>query len=118
MSGVLLLYTGAFLLYGVMEVLGLMPQELVSAGLTLPRLFAKYLGNPVSACDSCYSMHILTGDSGCFRFVGSGFHDIPSETNHDHNLCASHLAADLLHRNVHGRTTGLSSKCTFLTICF
>ena len=48
MTGVLLLYTGAFLLYGVMEVVGLMPQELVSAGLTLPRLFAKYLGDPVS----------------------------------------------------------------------
>ena len=48
MTGLLLLYTGAFLLYGVMEVLGLMPQELVSAGLTLPRLFSKYLGDPVS----------------------------------------------------------------------
>ena len=48
MTGVLLVYTCAFLLYGAMEVLGLMPQELVSAGLTLPRLFAKYLGDPVS----------------------------------------------------------------------
>ena len=62
MTGVLLVYTCAFLLYGAMEVLGLMPQELVSAGLTLPRLFAKYLGDPVSVmklnhCD--HSMYTI-----------------------------------------------------------
>ena len=58
MTGVLLLYTGAFLLYGVMEVVGLMPQELVSAGLTLPRLFAKYLGDPVSIILCFYSYRL------------------------------------------------------------
>lgn len=54
MTGVLLVYSGAFLLYSVMEVLGLMPQEVVSAGLTLPRLFSTYLGDPVSRPASMY----------------------------------------------------------------
>ena len=54
MTVALLLYTGVFVLYGVMEVMGLMPQELVSAGLTLPRLFSKYLGDPVSTSTNEY----------------------------------------------------------------
>ncbi len=42
------LYTAAFIAYGLMDVLGLMPQEISSAGLTLPGLFSKYFGDPVS----------------------------------------------------------------------
>ena len=105
MTGVLMLYTGAFLLYGAMEVLGLMPQELVSAGFTLPRLFAKYLGDPVSTCLYVVLLlctnytHLLNRTS---HFAGSGFLDVPSETYHNHNLCSSLLATDLLHRNVYG----------------
>ena len=41
------LYTAAFVVYGVMEVLGLMPQEIKSAGVTLPAIFAKYYGDQV-----------------------------------------------------------------------
>ncbi|XP_064383296.1 transmembrane protein 129-like [Halichondria panicea] len=40
------LYTAAFIAYGLMDVLGLMPQEISSAGLTLPGLFSKYFGDP------------------------------------------------------------------------
>ena len=52
---------------------------------------------------------------GVFHFVGSGFHDVPSETHHNHNLCSSLLATDLLHRNVSGRTTGLHSEYKICT---
>jgi len=45
--GVLVVYTGAFLIYSLMEVLGLMPQEIKSAGLTLPALFSKFYGDVV-----------------------------------------------------------------------
>ena len=61
MSGVLLLYTCAFVVYGTMEVLGLMPQELVSAGFTLPRLFSKYFGDPVSTVKSIRNTYLLNG---------------------------------------------------------
>ena len=44
----MVLYSAAFLAYGLMDVLGLMPQEISSAGLTLPGLFSKYFGDPVS----------------------------------------------------------------------
>lgn len=44
----IVLYTAAFVAYGLMDVLGLMPQEISSAGLTLPRLFSKYFGDFVS----------------------------------------------------------------------
>lgn len=54
MAGVLLLYTGVFLLYGMMDVLGLMPQEIVSAGLTLPGLLSKCFGDPVSYTRQLY----------------------------------------------------------------
>ena len=47
MDGILIVYTGAFIIYSVMEVLGLMPQEVKSAGITLPGLFSKYYGDPV-----------------------------------------------------------------------
>lgn len=43
------LFTAAFLAYGLMDVLGLMPQEITSAGLTLPGLFSKYFGDVVSS---------------------------------------------------------------------
>jgi len=39
MAGGVVLYTCAFVLYGLMDVLGLMPQELRSAGVTLPPSF-------------------------------------------------------------------------------
>ena len=50
------MYSAVFALYGVMEVLGLMPQELISAGLTLPGLFAGYYGDPVSG--SCKAQRV------------------------------------------------------------
>lgn len=49
MSGYIAIYTGAFMVYGLMEVLGLMPQEIKSAGVTLTGLFGKYYGNVVSS---------------------------------------------------------------------
>jgi len=48
MAGGVVLYTCAFVLYGLMDVLGLMPQELRSAGVTLPALFSRYYGDQVS----------------------------------------------------------------------
>ncbi len=42
------LYTSAFVVYGLMDVLGLMPQEISSAGLTIPQLFSKLFGDSVS----------------------------------------------------------------------
>ena len=48
MSGPVVLYTLVFGLYSIMEVLGLMPQEIKSAGITLPGLFSSYYGDPVS----------------------------------------------------------------------
>ncbi len=61
-SGVLLVYTGIFLVYSAMEFLGLMPQEVKSAGLTLPALFSKLYGDIVgwyflSYLLSTYSCH-------------------------------------------------------------
>ena len=47
MGGVVVLYTCVFVLYSLMDVLGLMPQELRSAGVTLPALFARYYGDQV-----------------------------------------------------------------------
>lgn len=44
----LVLYSAAFIVYGLMDILGLMPQEISSAGITLPGLFSKYFGDPVS----------------------------------------------------------------------
>ena len=43
-----MLYSAAFIVYGLMDILGLMPQEISSAGITLPGLFSKYFGDPVS----------------------------------------------------------------------
>ena len=45
----MVLYSVVFVLYSVMEVLGLMPQEVRSAGITLPALFANYYGDQVLA---------------------------------------------------------------------
>ncbi len=45
--GYLVIYTLAFMIYGLMEVLGLMPQEITSSGLTLSGIFGKYHGDPV-----------------------------------------------------------------------
>lgn len=50
MDGVLVVYTAAFIIYSLMEVLGLMPQEVKSAGITLSGLFSKYYGDPVGEC--------------------------------------------------------------------
>lgn len=48
MSGYLIAYTGAFLVYGLMEVLGLLPQEVKSAGISLTGLFGNFYGDLVS----------------------------------------------------------------------
>ena len=112
MSGVLLLYTCAFVVYGAMEVLGLMPQELVSAGFTLPRLFSKYFGDPVSQ----YSTYLINRTSNSKPvaaheiFVEFGLHDIPTEAHHHYNLGSSQPSSALLPRNVTGRTTSLCSE--------
>ena len=42
-----LIYTGAFMLYGLMEVLGLMPQEIKSAGVSLTGIFGSFYGDLV-----------------------------------------------------------------------
>lgn len=47
MSAPVVLYSAVFALYSVMEVLGLMPQEVRSAGVTLPALFSTYYGDQV-----------------------------------------------------------------------
>ena len=46
-SGYLVMYTFAFVVYGLMEVLGLMPQEIKSAGATLSGLFGALYGDLV-----------------------------------------------------------------------
>ncbi len=48
MEASLVLYTSVFVAYSLMDVLGLMPQEIRSAGLTLPQLFSRYFGDLVS----------------------------------------------------------------------
>ncbi len=48
MSGSVIFYTGAFVVYGLMEVMGLMPQEIKSAGVTLTGIFGKLYGDLVS----------------------------------------------------------------------
>lgn len=42
-----IIYTGAFVVYGLVEVLGLMPQEVKSAGMTLTGIFGKFYGDMV-----------------------------------------------------------------------
>ena len=46
--GYAVLYTAVFLIYSSMEVLGIMPQELRSAGITLPSLLSRWFGDQVS----------------------------------------------------------------------
>ena len=53
--GYAVLYTAVFLIYGSMEVLGLMPQELRSAGITLPSLLSRWFGDQVNSFNSNYS---------------------------------------------------------------
>ena len=58
--GVLVVYSGAFLIYSFMEVLGLMPQEVKSAGLALPAIFSKFYGDVVGiACNSRFQVIII-----------------------------------------------------------
>lgn len=52
MSGYLVVYTGAFIVYGLMEVLGLMPQEIKSAGVTLSGAFGALYGDFVCCNNS------------------------------------------------------------------
>ena len=42
-----LLYTIVFVIYSICEITGALPQEAVSAGLTLPSLFSRYYGYEV-----------------------------------------------------------------------
>ena len=98
--------------------MGLMPQELVSAGLTLPRLFSKYLGDPVStSTNECIDLYNLmshpTPSSICTLFTEFGFYDIPTEAHHHSNFYSSELASALLCGNVYGRTTNL--HCEFIS---
>ena len=51
MAGYAVLYTAVFSLYSVMEVLGLMPQEIRSAGLTLPAVLSSHYGDQVGKED-------------------------------------------------------------------
>ena len=65
MGGAVVLYTCVFVLYSLMDVLGLMPQELRSAGVTLPALFARYYGDQVKVAsmtsdhEICPRVHML-----------------------------------------------------------
>lgn len=45
-----IIYTGVFVLYGLMEVLGLMPQEVKSAGISLTGIFGVLYGDVVCCC--------------------------------------------------------------------
>ena len=54
MNGLLILYTAGFIAYGLMELLGLMPQEMKSAGLTLPGIFDRLYGDPVCLMQYAY----------------------------------------------------------------
>jgi hypothetical protein len=70
------------------------------------------LGDPVSIC---YTFNIgwniaACTSNGCSHFAGSGFHDVPSKTHHNHYLRSSFLATDILHRNVYDRATGLHGE--------
>ena len=56
-DGAVVLYTCVFVLYGLMDVLGLMPQELRSAGVTLPALFARYYGDQVKVASITSDTH-------------------------------------------------------------
>lgn len=47
MDGYVIIYTAAFIIYGLMEVLGLLPQEIKSAGITLTDIFGKLYGDLV-----------------------------------------------------------------------
>lgn len=58
MSGVAVLYSVVFLLYSIMEVLGLMPQEVRSAGITLSALFSRYYGDQVGCTALLNSAHV------------------------------------------------------------
>lgn len=44
-----LLFTAVFLFYAAMEVMGMMPQEIQSAGGTLSYMFASFYGDQVSS---------------------------------------------------------------------
>ena len=46
-SQIVALYTVLFTVYSILEVTGALPQEMRSAGLTLPALFSKYYGHEV-----------------------------------------------------------------------
>lgn len=59
MSAPVVLYSAVFALYSVMEVLGLMPQEVRSAGVTLPALFTTYYGDQVILHVKKSSGHVI-----------------------------------------------------------
>lgn len=46
-GGYFVVYTAFFVVYGIMEVLGLMPQEIKSAGISLPGIFGRFYGDMV-----------------------------------------------------------------------
>lgn len=47
MENAVLVYTVLFLAYSVLEITGALPQEVISAGLSLPSIFKKYYGDEV-----------------------------------------------------------------------
>ncbi len=47
MDNVVLLYTLSFVAYSLLEITGTLPQEIISAGLSLPSFFKKYYGDEV-----------------------------------------------------------------------
>ena len=60
MAGYAKIYSAAFALYSMMEVLGLMPQEVRSAGITLTGLFNGYYGDQVSTyVYTCTYIHVM-----------------------------------------------------------
>ena len=73
MDGAVVLYTCVFVLYGLMDVLGLMPQELRSAGVTLPALFVRYYGDQVKVASHNLSLvprpHLRERGSGDNRLI-------------------------------------------------
>jgi hypothetical protein len=92
MSGVgyLVVYTGAFVVYGLMEVLGLMPQEIKSAGVTLSGILGPLYGDLVS--NVCMVDVVII-----FALVEPKLHNVSSKTHSNYGI-GSHISAfALLH---------------------
>ena len=58
-SQLVTLYTILFVVYSILEITGALPQEMRSAGITLPALFSGYYGHEVAR--SATTVHMCCG---------------------------------------------------------